>query len=378
MDLFRFTNPTAPTLMERGELLNGFTSKMWIERYSEAGEFTLVAPVSSGMKEKLPIGSFISHTNTPEIMIVENQEIKDDSGKEPVITITGRGFETFLENRIIGSNITVPAVFKIGDYPLTNGYTWQQITALIRFHIDATYLIDDDNALPYVVVNTISTPAGAFSTRNRKIKRDTLYKSVLDLLAIDDLGIKVVRPGTRWVLPNRTQNVVLGLHVGVDRTQEVAFSYESGEVINANYLWSNKQFKNAAFISGTWIQTSVKTPDKGINRRWLYVDATEIDEEFDTLPAGGAGLDPYIQAMQQKGLEALMSYNDIALINADVSKSGIKSKYRVDFDVGDYITVHGDYNESSIMRVTEYVEIEDENGESGYPTLTGVINAANG
>jgi hypothetical protein len=58
------------------------------------------------------------------------------------------------------------------------------------------------------------------------------------------------------------------------------------------------------------------------------------------------------------------------LTKAEVSKDTNQGAYRTDFNVGDIITVHGDYNETSVMRISEYVEIEDENGRTGYPTLT--------
>ena len=63
---------------------------------------------------------------------------------------------------------------------------------------------------------------------------------------------------------------------------------------------------------------------------------------------------------------------NIALTKAEVARNAANARYRVDFNVGDLIRVHGNYNEAASMRVSEYVEIEDGNGKSGYPTLTMV------
>jgi hypothetical protein len=60
------------------------------------------------------------------------------------------------------------------------------------------------------------------------------------------------------------------------------------------------------------------------------------------------------------------------LTKAEVSREVNQSQYRVDFSVGDLVTIQGDYNEVSTMRISEYVEIEDQNGYIGYPTLTMV------
>jgi hypothetical protein len=99
------------------------------------------------------------------------------------------------------------------------------------------------------------------------------------------------------------------------------------------------------------------------------VNATDIDEHY-TLPPFGTELDDIVAKMQQRGSEALSSLNDVALTKAEISREVVNSIYRVDFDVGDLITVSGDYNEVSTMRISEYVEIEDETGEIGYPTLS--------
>jgi len=72
MDVFTFLNPTSPTKMEQGVFVNGLLSKMWVERYRQAGEFRFTAKASSGVREQLPLGAFISHTDTHEIMVVDN------------------------------------------------------------------------------------------------------------------------------------------------------------------------------------------------------------------------------------------------------------------------------------------------------------------
>ena len=155
MDIFKFTNPTAPMLMEQGELVNGLTSKMWIERYRDAGEFTVTANIDSDAREKLPIGSYISHVNTPEIMVVENHEISESSNTEPEITITGRSLETILENRIIGSNKGLPFSGAIVDYPIYADYTWNQAKSLIDHHTSVPYVIRPEDVIPNLQVATI-------------------------------------------------------------------------------------------------------------------------------------------------------------------------------------------------------------------------------
>lgn len=366
MDIIRFHNPTSATKMERGEIINGLKSKLWIERYDKAGEFKLVAPASSGMRELLPIDSFISHVDAHEIMIVENHEISDQKDKEDEIIITGRGYETFLDNRIVGSNKTFPTSGTIVEYALTAGYTWNQIVTLLSDHLLPAGLIDDNYQIPYLSIST--DVAGTGVSEARTVKRGSLYSRMLELMEVDYLGIKIVRPGPWSPLAPGSPNVALVIHKGVDRSDQVVYSYDTGEIESADYLWSNKLFKNTAYVSGKWVETVVTTAATGYARRMMQVDASDIDNEYATAPAGGT-LTTVVAKMQQRGLEALAAQHEIALTKAEVSKDTNQSSYRTDFNVGDIITVQANYNEASAMRISEYVEIEDENGRSGYPTL---------
>lgn len=366
MDIFRFNNPTAPTKLESGEIVNGLKSKLWVEKYRDAGFFEVVANAKSGVKELLSIGSLISHVDSREVMIVENHEISDDKGKEPEIKISGRGFETFFEQRIVGSNKTYPSSSGIADYELAADDTWNQVVDLISEHILASRLIDDNNAIPYVQVLTDIPGVGVDEKRLQK--RTNLYTAVLELLKLDNLGIKVVRPGSWSPLAAGSPDMAVLIHKGVDRSAEIIFSYDTGEIESADYLWSNKLLKNAALVSGKWIETMVVGVDAQFDRRVMHVNASDVDETYSAAPVE-PDLTNVINAMQQRGLEALAAQTEVALTKAEVSKEATKSTYRTDFDVGDLVTVSGDYNETSKMRITEYVEVEDENGVSGYPTL---------
>lgn len=368
MDIFRFVNPLDKTRFRQGKIVNGLKSKMWIERYREGGEFTLVANVDTGVMAELPIGCFISHVDTTEVMMVENHEINDQKGKQTEVVVTGRGFETYFEQRIVGSNKNYPTITAPSDYVLAANYTWIQAVQLISDHIIALNLIDDNNSLNYISI--VHSVGGVGVSEERVVKIGDLYKSLNELLANDDLGIRIIRPGSWSPLGVSDPNLLIQIHKGVDRSASVIFSYDTGEIESADYLWSNKKFKNAALVTGKWVETVVIPPTAvGLDRRWMFVNASDLDSSLDVAPTGPA-LTFMIAMMQQWGLQALAAQNPVAITKAEVSKEKTNSKYRIDYDVGDTVTVAADYNETTSMRVTEYVEIDDENGTSGYPTLS--------
>lgn len=370
MDIFKFRNPTAPTLMEQGEIIDNVKSKMWVERYVDAGEFEIIASISTGIREKLPIGTFISHVDSREIMIVENHEIREEKGKEIDIKITGRGFETLFENRILGSNNNVwPQLINgVGHKQLT-GYPADQIVLLIKNHIDPFYLFDDNDAIPYTTVITDVPQTGPLSDEIT-FERQSLYEAVINLLKSRNMGIQIIRPGT-WNASS--PNIQILIHEGNDLTESVLFSEATGEIESSDYLWTNKNLKNAALITGQWIGARVLPVETEIERRWMYIDAKDIDSNYDTWPSLPADQAAIMLALERRGREILAAQKEIALIKTEVSKDITSRGYRYDYTMGDIITVSGSYGEIKPMRVNEYVEIEDENGEKSYPTLTELL-----
>ena len=188
MDIFKFDSGSS-NRFQQGQIIQGLTSKMWVERYRKEGEFKLVAPVSSGLRQLLPEGSFISHVDTAEIMEVENHEISETEDAEPDIIITGRSLESILEQRIVGSNRTWPtAVIPPAPYTLSAAYTWTQCLTLIEEYILASSLVDDDDAFDDIV--PMSVVSGTGESVIRELKRDEVYSQLISIMEVDDLGIK--------------------------------------------------------------------------------------------------------------------------------------------------------------------------------------------
>jgi len=365
MDLFRFRNPGAPTQMRDGEFIAPRTSTTWIERYRDAGEFTVVGNAYSGIRSQMPIGSFVSHTDTDEIMMVETHRISDDGVTDPVVTITGRSIEApILENRIVGSDIVYPTVGEPVDYTVNNWNTWDQAKIVIENHMIAGKIEHDHkSAIPYFRVATSISGSAPGTKEQRTIARGPVYTEVIKILDVDKLGIKVKRPRDGMV------DTTFYIHRGIDRSGAVVFSWLAGDISNADYLWSNKKLKNAAFVVGKWLQTFVDTPKTGIDRRVMIVNASDIDEAQDTVPSGTTRT-LLIAAMKIRGQEALAKQNNVVLASAQANQNSQRPIFRKQYDVGDVVSVTGEFNTQATMRVTEHVEIEDENGLLSYPTLS--------
>lgn len=377
MEFFQFTSDPSEN-PDQAHMINGVTESMWVERYREAGEFKLTAPVSSGLRDTLPIGTLISHIDTYEVMIVENHEIDEGDEALTKIVITGRSIETWLEHRIVGSNFAWPLGIGVAipQYSLASAESWDQVVELINHHILPSSLIDDDDAinrlmLPYTEIADVGI------SLVRSIPHGTVYERLQELLIIDDLGLRCFRPGP-WV-PNvgSLNKVCLLIHNGEDKTTEVAFSHDSGELETASYLWSNKKKKTSALVKGKWLATMIVGTEIEYERRVMLVDGSDIDDAAETLPISdpGSPVDHTLltDLMIARGEETIARQNDVEMANVEISKTATRYVYRRDYNIGDIVAVDGNYGASSIMRVIEYVEIEDSTGESGYPTLSADI-----
>jgi len=203
------------------------------------------------------------------------------------------------------------------------------------------------------------------------MKRVGVHTALLELLAIEDLGVKTIRRNTFGVgVPTHSANYTFILiHKGGDKSSSVIFSWKSGDLEQADYLWSNKADKNSAVVVGRYVNVAV---DSGslikYDRRSMVVDGSDIDGVYNAPPTGQA-LTDVITAMQVRGRAAIANQNLVTITRADLAQVS-KYQYRKDFEVGDFITVDANFGQIAKMRIIEYVEIMDENGETGHPTLS--------
>jgi hypothetical protein len=376
MDFFKFIpNETDHSFLEQGEYINGIKTATWIERYRPPGEFEITAPVNTNMRTFLPPGTIISHIDTHEAMMVETISLDEDvNDKEPVFVVKGRSLEAWLNERNVGQDVDEfgGAVVFLSDYTMAFDTSWNQIADLINLHINlgpggAPLLNAEDAALGFTAVSNEQHTAGG-DAQIRIVKRGPLHTRVLELLQIDDFGIKVVRPNPANANPLVTE---FRIHNGNDLSADVIFSHVAGDIQRARYLWSNRGYKNAAYVVSTYNERRYRVPIAGYNQRTMFLDASFIDSQWTDWPTG-TDRDDILTAMQIFAIDAVSASSQTSYLEAvEIAKTS-SYKFREHYDVGDLVTVNGNYDVESVMRVTEHVEFQDENGQTGYPTLSAV------
>lgn len=86
------------------KVIDTYSSLVWTERYSKSGDFQLTTNNIADTIKMLPLESFVSLRNSTVPMVVEVFKIEKPRDGVPVLTVTGRSFESVLERRVAVRN----------------------------------------------------------------------------------------------------------------------------------------------------------------------------------------------------------------------------------------------------------------------------------
>jgi hypothetical protein len=68
-------------------------------------------------------------------------------------------------------------------------------------------------------------------------------------------------------------------------------------------------------------------------------------------------------------LRALKRQRRVSMFTGNISPMA-PYQFKRDYNLGDLVTLYGDYGQVEIMMVNEYIRTEDAEGDRGYPGLT--------
>jgi len=391
MDIVRLD----PTTYLADGLVEGASSKIWTERFAEAGDFQLTTGAIEQTRAFIPEGSLVSVRDSKEVMFVETHEVKRDDAGIPTLTTKGRTFETFAENRAA-----------VGEYQKSWVPLKEYTTAELVSYLLWTYLVNatgqdpsragegigTQSAIPGVVVTDSTTVVEA--VKEWTLQAGNVYQQIRDFLSLGNLGVRTIRPpgtsgkvvtfdtsggGARGTV-YKTDTAGIGqlrtdVYNGTDRTrmqsavEPVIFHYASGHIDNPQYLFSTRDLKNVAHVSASvgnffvWPGTGLTPPSvipTGLARRILYVDGGRMETGDDE--------DVFTASVVQKALIELSKHNRAAAFDGSVSAVS-PFNYGEQYFLGDQVTLLGEYGLETSMTVSEYVRTEDHEGDRGFPTL---------
>lgn len=399
MELLTLDDTYQPTA-----LIENYNSLIWTERYATNGDFELKSYDIGNTMAAIPLESTLTLRDSTVPMLAEVYKIEKPKGQAPILTITGRSFETVLERRVSvnalptltsrqawlesatkPSDAAYQAIRKvIGDIPrYQNGVQVLPILGPACAPEDAIPQINlplpaDYASAPPAWSATTAYSAGDFTSyggtiwmallsntnvtpvagptwiaASYEIKPGDLYSAVMELLAINYHGFKAVRP------PFGGNQVDLEIYNGADRRENVVFDVRFDQFDSATYLLSQQGSATSAYVFGSTGSSEIlkdQTYRTGLDRRVLYVDiSSENGSSTQTV-------------QKSRGLIELYKYNATALFDGQISDT-VAAGYNTKYFLGDIVRMTGEYGLSNDVRVAEFIRSSDSGGEKAYPTF---------
>lgn len=341
--------------------IDNWTSLIWTERYRQAGDFELKTPMVKQTLADLPLGSCVTLLDTREVCIVESHEIGRDDDGAVELTVKGRSFETFFENR---TTMVSPDPIKDvnGD---TNATEVNDQTAPFA----ANKLIDNarspnvdpaDN-IPGINGTVTAESQAGDALNDRAIARGQTYAEFLKILEEAKCGVRNLRP-----TPNSVDMTVNTYQYWseVDFNPDVALDVLSGHFVGpVRYSWDIKNYKTCVYVASknyfVKVFASGQSSNVGLDHRVDLLDFPDITKTGTKIT----------NQLKSKGKAYLAEHKKNFFLEGTVSPD-IPYVYGRDYGLGDRIKVRGDWGAEGTMQVVEFIRSQDPNGERCYPTLS--------
>lgn len=370
MDLYTLTEG-----FTRNKLIEEFNSAIWTERYSSAGDVSLVVPATSEMLEFLAPSTFLSLEGSREVMLLETQSIEDG-----LLTVTGNSLLAFTAQRLIRSGTLHKNKQWFIPWFTPGGVIEYIIQEMLIDGIGTTGEVEDigfdgpRQAIPNLVLGPIDTTGegeGAY------VPFGPVYDAVQEIAEMHQLGISLYLSGAT---PDGYE-LAFTVYRGLDRTTAqdvnplVRFSPVTGSLDGMKELRSIAGLKNVAYaFAPSYSDTLDMQPvaasspiggglsSTGFDRRVLMLFEDDISEE-DV----GGDLGQLQVLLYQRALNALANNNYTKLVDGEVVPQS-EYEYGSHYKLGDLVELEG-YSVIQKARITEYIRSQDESGTREYPTI---------
>lgn len=348
--------------LRRNEMIEGFKSFIWTERYNTAGDFQIVTASTLAAKALFSTGTYLGMNMSKYIMVVDTVEDKEDDTGVRLLTVTGKSLENLFSDRVamgvISDTTTNPNWVITGAPDQVMMYAFQQICV--------ETILDVHDTIPFYHMGALLPPGNlplpADSITVTTAPTD-LYTYLTQIASTYGLGFRLIRDGD-------TSSVYFEVYVGNDLTSDqtvldpVIFDPNLDNLQGIDYLTSTAAVKTVAYVyatNGSAVVYNVNADPNayGDGRRVLLVNSTNDSTAGDDLQT----------ALEQEGLIALSQYNQVYSFDGELPAT-LPYTYGTDYNLGDMIEERDESGNANQMIVTEQIFSSDNTGDRAYPTLT--------
>jgi hypothetical protein len=360
---------------QRVEVIDAFESFIWTERYYGDSDCQLVVPATKESLARFPVGTFLEHEDSQEIMILEIGDMED--GKA---TITGTSLLKWMNNRFTRATsamadryYNIPANFmgvpqmlwQIFSYiVISPGPDGIPVPYRARLLIPNIVLKSYDEGPPYPGA---AVPYGPLYDALREIAEAYQVGMSLTLEEVTDSG---------YTLGFRSYR-------GKDRTSAqttyppVQFSPDMDSLTDIKELVSIADYKTEAWVFvpsnpgglGTTSGPGYAAVDGGAGATGFDLRAIMVFADDITTDLVGGSASAFKAQLDQRAKSALGEHPYVAHIDGEIVPTS-QFNYGIDYQLGDVIEIAGPSGVVQNARITEYIRSHDASGEKAYPTVT--------
>lgn len=302
-------------------IINSPTYEEWNTSYYDIGTFRL--ELSEEDYKESVIGRYVTCSRESEIGIIEGIENNANNG---VNAIYGRFAEQIL-NEVILSRANEGTNEFLSGHPLTVCYNWIRLNLVNWLQIQPfTLHLNDWVSIKIPAAETyVSTGLGG-----------TLWERAIAVLK--PYGHTIRLSTEKDNIGNAIKSMTCYPYCGEDKSKEVIFSDDNGNINTSLYVNNNHDYRDYAVVFGPgegYARTQVfvdKRRDKAKRPRQISIDAREIQisEDLSTITK-------VKEAMKNKGIEKLQEHNEEFITDVEVFDTN-DIQYGRDYFLGDIVT----------------------------------------
>lgn len=369
LDIYVYKIDDDGTFESIGEI-NKYTSLMWPDKFNGYATFELNAPVTQENKNLIKQGHIIWCGGDNACVIEIIQSDTNEHGQK-TYKVKGRTLEMLLTTRIIWgtyncvSKHSSTAMYEIVDKQCANpSDSYRKIPFLE---------CAEDEQLGKVI--SFQKTGGEVYTALEGIANDA------------ELGFDILfRPREKKLIFKVTEGTDrTALLESTDASSLVIFSTDLEDILSSSYYVNNQDVKTLAYVAGEGSGTERKhiisgnSASKGLMRREMYVDARDLQSEFQNSDGTTSTINPddYNDMLNDRGTEKLADHIVAESFEAKMRVIGdIQYRYGIDYFKGDKVLVQDvELGIQVIGKVTEIEQNYDDEYELvitfgySYPTL---------
>ena len=353
-------------------ILDDFQSIIWETNYYSTGAFEVYLRAVPQYINVLQIGNYVTRPDDENIGIIENINVEYSEEFGKMIAASGRFAKSILDRRII-YNASGNTTGKLSISPvISSGLVETAVRKLVTDHIISS---------PQTARNISFITLGELQGITKKIvdesgKNTQVQTSFGNLLEYTDEMLHSYELGAKMVFDRETLQLKYTVYEGKDRSRNntqnnlpIIMAQEYDNFFSSRYEKNTTQFKNTALIGGEGegadrFCTMIGINATGLNRREVWIDASAQSKTYELNGEQKQYTDDeYLALLKSAGTQTIADYQTTEIYDGELNINALT--YKIDFNVGDIITVED--NELNIYinpRITAVIENQNESGYS--------------